>query len=150
MHMMNQPNMNGMNTMGAMNTMYPVDNMNSVNWVSNMNNPEHMNNPEYMNNPNWMSNMNNSDILSSNVGDIDREELLKQIMGLDFYIIDIQLYLDTHPWDCKAVMLYNNMVNNSRMRRNLYEKMYGPLTATMSFSNCPWQWTTDPFPWEKE
>jgi spore coat protein JB len=131
-------NMNTMGTANNMNPMCPADNINSINWVSNMNNP------------NWMGNISNSDIMSSNVGDIDRNELLKQIMGLDFYIIDMHLYLNTHPWDCKAIMLYNNMVNNARMRRSLYERMFGPLTAHMSFSKCPWQWTTYPFPWEKE
>jgi len=82
------------------------------------------------------------------MNNIKEEDLMKQIMALDFYIIDLQLYMDTHPWDCRAILAYNNTVYKSNMYRNAYERMYGPINVNLSPVKCPWQWTMNPFPWE--
>jgi len=82
--------------------------------------------------------------------DMNRERLLKEIMAVDFTIVELNLYLDTHPGDRNALMLYNSNVQRSRMLRQRYESMYGPLNALMSTSSYPWQWIEGPWPWEKE
>ena len=82
--------------------------------------------------------------------DMNRERLLNEIMAVDFSIIELNLYLDTHPNDRNALMLYNNNVMRSRMLRQRFESMYGPLNALMSTSKYPWQWIERPWPWEKE
>lgn len=82
--------------------------------------------------------------------DMNREKLLKEVMASDFTIIDLHLYLNTHPNDQKALALYNSNVQRSRMLRARYESLYGPLSAHMSTSSYPWQWIQGPWPWEKE
>ena len=77
------------------------------------------------------------------------EKLLKEVMAADFTVVDLNLYLDTHPNDARTVSLYNNSVQRSNALRTQYEKMYGPLTAFCSFSACPWQWIKSPWPWEE-
>lgn len=76
-----------------------------------------------------------------------REKMLHDIMAADFTLIDMNLYLNTHPYDQRAIIFYNNYVTMARMLRMNYEKSYGPLTPA-TYSNCPWQWIEPPWPWE--
>ncbi|MGI6778015.1 MAG: spore coat protein CotJB [Acetivibrionales bacterium] len=81
---------------------------------------------------------------------MEKEKLLKELMAVDFTLVDLHLYLDTHPYDQRALMIYNNTVQRARMLRHTYERLYGPLLANMSTSRYPWQWAMEPWPWEKE
>ncbi len=78
----------------------------------------------------------------------NRQELLKEIMACEFTLIDLNLYLDTHPYDQRAIYIFNNTVQKARMLRNTYERMYGPLTASASNNPAKWQWIESPWPWE--
>ncbi|MCX7921569.1 MAG: spore coat protein CotJB [Clostridia bacterium] len=80
--------------------------------------------------------------------DLNREKLLREVMAADFTVIDLQLYLDTHPCDQKALALYNSGVQQAKMLKENYERQYGPLTALWSYSGYPWQWIQSPWPWE--
>jgi len=81
--------------------------------------------------------------------DPTRENLLKEIMSYDFTCIDLNLYLDTHPSDQRALMLYNTNVQKSKMLREKYERMYGPLTPLSFNYGNSWRWIDSPWPWEK-
>jgi spore coat protein JB len=76
-----------------------------------------------------------------------RENLLHQVMASGFAAGDLHLYLNTHPCDCRAVMIYMILVKRASFVRNCYESMYGPLTASAS-STFPWPWIESPWPWE--
>lgn len=80
--------------------------------------------------------------------DAGREQMLREVMAADFTLIDLNLYLNTHPCDQKALAQYNCGVQRAKMLRENYERMYGPLTP-MSPSNYPWQWINSPWPWER-
>ena len=80
--------------------------------------------------------------------EMNREKMLKEVMAADFTVIDLNLYLDTHPNDARTISLFNNSVKRAIALRNQYECMYGPLTAFCSLSTCPWQWIKSPWPWE--
>lgn len=80
--------------------------------------------------------------------DAAREKLYRDVMAADFTLIDLNLYLNTHPYDMKAIMLYNNFVTMARTLRDNYERRYGPLTPA-AYSTCPWQWIEPPWPWER-
>lgn len=82
--------------------------------------------------------------------DPNREQLLKEVMAADFYLVELNLYLDTHPCDQRAINLLNQSVLSARMFRENYERLYGPLTALNSFSRYPYQWIESPWPWEKQ
>lgn len=79
-----------------------------------------------------------------------REEMLKRISCCDFYIIDLHLYLNTHPNDTDAIMLYNEAVKQGKALREVYEASYGMLLANCSQSKSPWQWIENPWPWQKK
>ena len=78
---------------------------------------------------------------------MNRDELLQKISALDFYIIDLNLYLNTHPNDRDVIERYNAVVKEARMLRDEYERMYGMLMAS-SPSRTPWQWIENPWPWQ--
>ena len=61
--------------------------------------------------------------------DTSREELLKQLSALDFTIIELNLYLNTHPHDRNALMKHNTGVAQAKMVRAEYERRFGSLTA---------------------
>jgi len=81
--------------------------------------------------------------------EMTREKMLMEIMAVDFTLIDLNLYLDTHPYEQKTITHYNNCIQKAKILHENYEQMYGPLTP-MSYSKCPWQWIESPWPWEKE
>ncbi|ADD02849.1 conserved hypothetical protein [Thermoanaerobacter mathranii subsp. mathranii str. A3] len=77
--------------------------------------------------------------------------LLKKIMEIEFTCIDLNLYLDTHPEDQKALQDYNYYSNQLAMLKQQYEQFYGPLMVFgHSQSQYPWKWVDDPWPWEIE
>lgn len=79
---------------------------------------------------------------------MSRDEMLKKISALDFFIIDIGLYLNTHPDDREAIMKYNAMVKEARALRQDFEEQFGMLSVGSSPSKQPWQWIENPWPWQ--
>ncbi len=79
---------------------------------------------------------------------MNRDELLKQISALDFYIIDLHLYLDTHPQDAEAVKMYNECVCKVKALREEYNAKFGMLLSNMCTSATPWQWIEGGMPWQ--
>lgn len=82
--------------------------------------------------------------------DATQQQMLRELMALDFSIIDMQLYLDTHPNDQRAIMYFNSLVQRASVLRQTYQQKYGPLMVNTTTSSCPWQWIKDPWPWEKQ
>ncbi|MCR4434307.1 MAG: spore coat protein CotJB [Clostridiales bacterium] len=82
--------------------------------------------------------------------DKNRQKLLKQLSALDFMAVDLNLYLDTHPYDRDALLRYNSIVMQANALRSYYERMYGPLYSFRSTSDYPWRWINNPWPWEYE
>jgi spore coat protein JB len=79
---------------------------------------------------------------------IQKQDMLEQIKSVDFAIEELALYLDTHPDDNKAICLHNNYCNQMKDLKDMYQKMYGPLSIY-----CPcnmWKWIEEPWPWEGE
>jgi spore coat protein JB len=79
---------------------------------------------------------------------MSRDEMLRQLSALDFYTIDLHLYLNTHPGDQDALTKYNAVVTEANAMRKQYESMYGPLTANTVTDKAPWQWIENPWPWQ--
>ena len=78
---------------------------------------------------------------------MNRDDMLRELMALDFVAVDLQLFLNTHPDDEEALEKYNQTVIEANRLRSEYEKNYGPLTSFRSVSDFPWQWEDDPWPW---
>ena len=80
----------------------------------------------------------------------NRNELLKKIQEMDFFAFDLQLYLNTHPKCERALKLYVETVNEAKKLRREYEEKFGPITATSTPATIPWQWSKNPWTWDKE
>ena len=62
--------------------------------------------------------------------DIARQKMLDDVIAVNFMLEDLQLYLNTHPYDQRALCIYMNYVTKAKWLRCNYERMYGPITAT--------------------
>ncbi len=80
---------------------------------------------------------------------MNRDEMLQRLSALDFYTLDLHLYLNTHPDDKEAIQKYNAVVKEAKTLREQYEQQYG-LLSQFSPSRTPWQWIDDPWPWQKQ
>ncbi|HZG60311.1 MAG TPA: spore coat protein CotJB [Anoxybacillus sp.] len=76
-------------------------------------------------------------------------ELLEQLQTVDFALIDLTLYLDTHPDDYQAIQQFNQLAQKRKQLKKQYETSYGPLQQYgNSYSNYPWNWDDAPWPWQ--
>ena len=76
---------------------------------------------------------------------MNRKEMLKKIKCLQFAVIELALYLDTHPDDEKALCLHRKYCNELKDLRDKYQKVYGPLT--IEYPCNKWRWLEEPWPW---
>lgn len=76
-------------------------------------------------------------------------ELLEQLQTVDFALVDLTLYLDTHPNDYQAIQQFNQLAQQRKQLKKQYETTYGPLQQYgNSYSNYPWNWDDTPWPWQ--
>jgi len=75
-----------------------------------------------------------------------RAEMLKKIKCLRFAVIELGLYLDTHPDDKKALCLHRKYAKELKELSDKYQKVYGPLT--IEYPCNKWRWLEEPWPWE--
>ena len=74
---------------------------------------------------------------------------MAELQALEFVILELGLYLDTHPNDAEAFALFQEYVALEREGRKRYEKMYGPLTLSAAADSDCFTWLNDPWPWER-
>jgi len=79
-------------------------------------------------------------------------KLLKALSVMDFMLMDLNLYLNSNPWDQEALAIHSRAANDAAELRNAYEKSFGPLRScsTAADQSEGWQWINDPWPWEVE
>ena len=79
----------------------------------------------------------------------EREALLYQVMQYKFALIELNLYLDTHPNDKEMIKLYNKYLKTEKQMCDKYESMYGPLIlGSEHVGKNTWNWKKSPWPWE--
>ena len=79
--------------------------------------------------------------------DLTREEMAKKLKCYRFAIIELGLYLDTHPEDEKALCLHKEYANKFKVLEDKYQKVYGPLSIMYPCNK--WRWLEQPWPWER-
>ena len=89
----------------------------------------------------------NSQNTRRDTNDCRRREMMMKIRELNFAVIELGLYLDTHEEDRKALCLHNHYSNELKELKDKYQKMYGPLT--MDYPCNKWRWLEEPWPWER-
>lgn len=76
-------------------------------------------------------------------------QLMEQLQAVDFVLVELTLYLDTHPTDQEAIQQFNHYAKESKKLKKLYESQYGPLMQYgNSYSGYPWNWDDAPWPWQ--
>ncbi|SNS75983.1 spore coat protein JB [Anaerovirgula multivorans] len=82
---------------------------------------------------------------------MERKALMRKIQDVEFALVELQLYLDTHPFDQKALMDFNCYSQQLLMLKQQYDMAYGPLLQYgFSPSPYPWKWLDSPWPWEEQ
>ena len=75
-----------------------------------------------------------------------RQEMIKQIKCLNFAVIELGLYLDTHHDDKQAICLHREYTKQLKELKDKYQRVYGPLSI---YYPCrKWRWIESPWPWE--
>ncbi len=77
----------------------------------------------------------------------DQEAKLFNVMQYSFAINDMNLYLDLHPDDKKAMAVFEDFVKEAHNCKKEYEESYGPLSVTHTKGNN-FDWIDNPWPWE--
>ncbi len=82
-------------------------------------------------------------------GDDEYRMELLELQKVDFALVELTLYLDTHPTDMQALQQFNQLAQRRQLLANEFEMKYGPLMQFgHSFSRFPWQWVESPWPWQ--
>lgn len=81
--------------------------------------------------------------------DVRQLQMLRRIMQLEFQCIELQLFLDTHPCEVKALEAFRMYGEQLCAAKREYEEAFGPLLSYGFGRACDgWKWISDPWPWE--
>lgn len=76
-------------------------------------------------------------------------QLLEEMQAIDFVLVELNLFLDTHPTDFEAIKQFNDTAQKSMQLKVEFEQKFGPLmNFGRSYSNYPWDWKDAPWPWQ--
>jgi spore coat protein JB len=76
-------------------------------------------------------------------------QLMEQLQVIDFVLVELTLYLDTHPDDVEAINQFNHFAKNRKQLKKAFESQFGPLLQFgNSYSDYPWNWKDTPWPWQ--
>lgn len=74
---------------------------------------------------------------------------LQTVQELGFALVELNLYLDTHPDDANALTVFNDLATRYATSRCNYEAQYGPLiNFGTSGPASSWAWAQEPWPWQ--
>lgn len=76
----------------------------------------------------------------------EREMMMRRIATLDFAIVELNLYMDTHPNDIEVNSKLNDYKEKSDELKREYQEKYGPITSKTIEDNR-YGWIADPWPW---
>lgn len=75
----------------------------------------------------------------------EREQMLMEIREINFAVIELGLYLNTHPEDQRALCLHRKYVKELKDLKDKYQKVYGPLSIYYPCNK--WRWLEEPWAW---
>ena len=81
--------------------------------------------------------------------DSGKKQLLDMISEASLAMVDIALFLDTHPYDKNALEYYNQCVELVASAKKAYEDVYGPLSLSCNLNFEEWDWNKNDMPWER-
>lgn len=78
----------------------------------------------------------------------NRETLLKRLQICDFTLMEVALFLDTHPENKEALEYYQKHLALRENTLQEYVKRFGPITQNDQKNSTTWEWVKGPWPWE--
>ena len=75
---------------------------------------------------------------------------MREIQEVGFALVDLNLFLDSHPNDKLALDFFKDMQTKYSQLQADYEMEFGPLTAFDTNTERGWTWINNPWPWELE
>ena len=72
---------------------------------------------------------------------------LAELQALEFVLVELGLYWDTHQDDKEAFALFQKYAAMEKEGRERYEAKYGPLTQAATAAGECFNWLVDPWPW---
>ena len=79
---------------------------------------------------------------------INKKKLMKEIKAYDFILTELNLYLNSHPNDKRALKMQTEAADKAECLTKRYNQIYGPLTARNNADTENWNWIKGPWPWE--
>lgn len=78
----------------------------------------------------------------------EKNRMLKDISVIDFAMVELTLYLDTHPFDKQAMEYFNHFASIKSQLMKEFASKYYPLSKDTSCDTKQWNWALAPMPWE--
>ncbi|WP_413309111.1 spore coat protein CotJB [Bacillus sp. 1P10SD] len=76
-------------------------------------------------------------------------QLMEQLQAVDFVLVELTLYLDTHNDDLESINQFNHYAKERKRLKKAFESQFGPLLQYgNSYSGYPWNWDDSPWPWQ--
>ena len=75
---------------------------------------------------------------------------LSELQALEFVVLELGIYLDTHPDDTEAFTLFKQYAAMEKAAKAAYESKFGPLTKSSAASGDRYSWLQEPWPWNYE
>lgn len=72
---------------------------------------------------------------------------LAELQALEFVLLELGLYLDTHPEDTEAFTMFKQFGAMEKAAKAAYESKFGPLMKSSATSGENYRWLQDPWPW---
>ena len=76
-------------------------------------------------------------------------QLMKSVSEASFYVTDLQLYLDTHPDDIRALEMFKEACCQLKVCCDAFESCCYPLKACSSGKDDEWDWLVGCWPSER-
>ena len=79
----------------------------------------------------------------------EKRQMLRRIYSYDFTILELGLYLDTHPDDMRALKTRQQVQEKRAQLVQEYEAKFGPYVLTSDdVKGNRWSWVDNPWPWD--
>ena len=72
---------------------------------------------------------------------------LAELQALEFVVLELGIYLDTHKDDTEALRLFKQFSAMEKAAKAAYESKYGPITKETAAAGDSYRWLSDPWPW---
>lgn len=84
----------------------------------------------------------------NNAGVREKSDLLRELMELEFAVVEFTMYLDNHPEDMAALATFRDICKQLQEVYKTYVENYGPLRSDDVIDSDKWLWGEQDFPWD--